>query len=328
MRVIFAGTPELAKTVLANLLTYGIKVCLVLTKEDSIANRGKKLTPSPVKLLALEHSIEVMQIKTFKNNDEAFIKLRSINADLMIVAAYGLILPQSVLDIPKFGCINIHVSLLPHLRGAAPIARAVLGGDTVTGVTIMQMDKGMDTGNILLQQSIDIDVKETAKSLHDKLAILGANAIIEYLKNKDNITPIAQNVIGVSYANKIEKHEGLINWSDSPIIIERKIRGFNPFPICFSYLQDVLIKIWQAHIITLNDAINNNLINYSVDQIKELASGTIIAINKEALIVKCNNGDYLLAITEVQLANRNRQNIAQFMNNKQYELQQFTNQPF
>ena len=180
MKIIFAGTPEISRAILKHLLDNRFSIELVLTKPDKAANRGKKLTQSAVKELALEQNIEVLQPISFKNNPEMLNKLRDLQPDIMVVVAYGLILPQEVLDIPRLGCVNIHVSLLPRHRGAAPIQRAILAGDEITGVTIMQMNSGLDTGAILTQQQVAIAAGDTSLSLHDKLATLGGEMIVDY----------------------------------------------------------------------------------------------------------------------------------------------------
>lgn len=339
MKIIFAGTPELAKTILAAILAEGFSVSLVLTKVDSVANRGKKVTYSPVKVLALANNIEVLQIGSFKNNKGAIDILKKLAPDIIIVAAYGLILPCEVLSIPKLGCVNVHVSLLPHLRGAAPIARSIVQGDAYTGVTIMQMDAGLDTGDILLQQKVAIADKETSGSLHDKLAVLGAKLLINYLHNYKNISPIPQlasNAIatntnnvsdlisgnserGISYAAKIEKKEALINWHEDAIIIDRKIRAFNPMPGCFSYLDGKLVKIWKADIVTLFDSVDNiqctdtSIIPSSNNYSLEKTSGTIIKADPSGILVKCG-GVLGLRITLLQLESRNKQTASQFIN--------------
>ncbi|MDD3266090.1 MAG: methionyl-tRNA formyltransferase [Burkholderiales bacterium] len=301
LKIIFAGTPEIAKVVLENIINNDIDVSLVLTQPDRPAGRGMKLTPSAVKELALQNGIEVFQPISFRKDPDAIEKIRDINADIMVVVAYGLILPKELLSIPKLGCVNIHVSLLPRWRGAAPIQRAVLEGDDATGIAIMQMDEGLDTGDILLLERVFLDKKETSGSLHDKLAKIGADKIVEFLINYDKYTPQKQSEVGVSYAHKLDKEEARINWSESAELIERKIRGYNPFPGAFSFLGGVLHKIWSAEVIN----------NKNHGQL----SGTIIKANDKELHIACGDNS-ALAILEIQEAGSKRKNIAQYLQGK------------
>ncbi|MCC2625678.1 MAG: hypothetical protein K0R14_1551 [Burkholderiales bacterium] len=295
LKIIFAGTPEISKIVLDRLITSGFNIKLALTQMDRPAGRGKKLTQSPVKQLALEHNIEVFQPQSFKNNPEAIDKIRVLESDIVVVVAYGLILPKAFLDIPKLGCVNIHVSLLPHLRGAAPINRAIIEGADKSGVTIMQMDRGLDTGAILLQQAIPIEPRETAGSLHNKLAKLGADMIIDYLNNYKQINPIPQDDTKATYAHKISKAEAQINFNEDAYIIERKIRGFNPHPGSFTFLDNERLLVWEAHV---------------VNQSSNLPVGTIIDCLNDGILVAC--GNLIIKITELQLAGRKRQNAREF----------------
>jgi methionyl-tRNA formyltransferase len=214
----------------------------------------------------------------------------------MVVVAYGLILPEEILNIPKLGCVNIHVSLLPHLRGAAPIQRAIIGGDSKSGVSIMQMDSNLDTGAILLQQTINVEPRETAGSLHDKLAHLGADMIVQYLTNHHNIKPIAQDNSLATYAHKIDKAEALINFNEDASTIERKIRGFNPTPGCFTFLDNQRLLIWNAN---------------TIEQKSNLMPGTIIGHLHDSILIAAGNQS-VLAVSELQLAGRKRQNAKQF----------------
>lgn len=296
LKIIFAGTPEIAKITLDNLLLHGFNPALVLTQPDKPAGRGKQLSMSPVKQMALEHNIEVFQPQTFK--DQANLnKIRELQPDLMVVIAYGIILPQALLDIPKLGCINIHVSLLPHLRGAAPIQRAILNGDQTSGVTIMQMDAGLDTGAILLQRRINIEAKETSGSLHDKLANLGAEMLIEYLHNYKQLRPHPQDNNLATYASKINKAEALIDFTESATIIARKIRGFNPVPGCFTFLEHNRLIIWAAEV---------------MPHTTTKPPGSIIESTKDKLWIACGNNS-VLQVTELQLAGRKRQTAQHFI---------------
>jgi methionyl-tRNA formyltransferase len=243
MRLIFAGTPAFAATALAALVAARHDIVLVLTQPDRPSGRGLRLEASAVKKYAQKQGISIEQPLTLKAAD-VHVLLANAKADAMIVAAYGLILPQQILAIPKLGCINIHASLLPRWRGAAPIQRAILAGDVTTGITIMQMDQGLDTGDILLQRAIPIGADETADELHDRLATLGAQMINEALNELP--APVSQDDARACYAAKISKAEATINWNEDATTIHRKIRAFNPFPGAVSVLGGERIKIWRA----------------------------------------------------------------------------------
>lgn len=302
LKIIFAGTPDISKGVLENILHHGFDISLVLTQPDRPSGRGLKLTASPVKQLALERGIEVFQPQSFKNNPDAIQKIRDLQPDIIVVVAYGLILPKELLEIPTIACVNIHVSLLPRWRGAAPIQRAVLAGDSETGVTIMHMDIGLDTGDILLTETIQLDKKETSATLHDKLATIGAIKIIDYLNNPKAFLPVKQSEIGVTYAHKLDKEEASIDWNESAELIERKIRGYNPFPGAFSFLdENVLHKIWSA------DAI--------VSKSHSATCGEILVADKGKLLIACGNGS-VLQIHELQEAGSKRKTALQYLQNK------------
>lgn len=301
LKIVFAGTPEIAKTVLANILAHDFAVELVLTQPDRPAGRGMKLTPSPVKQLALEHGIEVFQPVSFKKDPAALEKIRELQPDIVVVVAYGLIVPQEFLDIPRLGCVNIHVSLLPRHRGAAPIQRAILAGDSETGVTIMQMDAGLDTGDMLLVEKVAITADETSASLHDKLAQVGANKIVEFLANPTSFPALKQSDLGVTYAQKLEKDEARIDWQEDAMTIERKIRGFNPFPGAFSLLDGQLHKFWQATVIK--------------GKPHSQPVGSIVNVTKDSLDIACGNGT-ILAVHEIQEAGSKRKPVAQYLQNK------------
>jgi methionyl-tRNA formyltransferase len=260
MKVIFAGTPEFAAVALQALLDMGCEIPLVLTQPDRPAGRGLKLQASAVKQLALKHGISVTQPLSLRLDgkypeDAAAAKklIEDAKADFMVVAAYGLILPQWTLEAPKHGCLNIHASLLPRWRGAAPIHRAIEAGDAKTGVTIMQMDTGLDTGAMLLKQSLSITHKgvnaDTTQSLHHKLAALGGGLIQQALQSYATLTPGPQPIDGVTYAAKISKQESAIDWSQDAVVIERKIRAFNPAPGCTTELNGETVKVWRAEVV-------------------------------------------------------------------------------
>ncbi len=292
MRLIFAGTPEFAAQALQAIIAAGHDVPLVLTQPDRPAGRGMSLQPSPVKKLALEHGIEVFQPLSLKDA-EAQAMIAAIQAEVMVVAAYGLILPQVVLDMPRLGCINIHASLLPRWRGAAPIQRALLAGDAETGVCIMQMEAGLDTGPVLLRGAFPIAPTETTATLHDRLAELGASLAVEAL-GKLPLLATAQPVDGVTYAHKIEKAEALIDWSKSAAELDRHIRAFNPFPGAQALLRGQTVKLWQAAPVPGQGEI-----------------GQILQVDRQAIVVACGSG--ALAISELQKAGGKRLPVQQFL---------------
>ena len=260
MKVVFAGTPEFAQVALERLLAAGFEVPLVLTQPDRPAGRGMKLQASPVKQTALAHNIPVAQPLSLRldgkyPDDAAAAReaLLAVQPDVMVVAAYGLILPQWVLDLPRLGCLNIHASLLPRWRGAAPIHRAIEAGDAETGITIMQMDEGLDTGDMLLVERLPIAPEDTTATLHDKLAALGGRLIVEALELAacGGLQPVRQPEQGVSYAHKIEKAEALVDWSLPADQIGRRVRAFNPFPAALTHARtpegkSEPVKIWGA----------------------------------------------------------------------------------
>lgn len=298
LRVIFAGTPDFAAAALTALIKSEHEIVAVYTQPDRPAGRGRKLHASPVKNVALENDIPVLQPETLKEN-KTQDELRSLNADVMIVAAYGLILPQVVLDTPRLGCLNIHASLLPRWRGAAPIQRAIAAGDKESGITIMQMNAGLDTGDILHLFSCPITNNDSGGDLHDRLAKMGADAILETLKNlvSDKLKPTVQDDSLATYAHKLDKKEALINWQNSASEIERLIRAFNPWPVAFTYLHDKPLRIWQAQV--LNES-------------SDLKAGTIINCEKKGIDISCGEGT--LRLLKLQPSGSKVMNVAAFMN--------------
>jgi methionyl-tRNA formyltransferase len=292
MRVIFAGTPEFAAAALRGILAAGHAVPLVLTQPDRPAGRGMSLQPSPVKRLALEHRIEVFQPPTLKESaTQAGIAAHA--ADVMVVAAYGLILPQPVLDMPRFGCLNIHASLLPRWRGAAPIQRALLAGDAETGVCIMQMEAGLDTGPVLLRGTMAIDAGDNAGILHDRLAGLGAQLIVEAL-GRLPLPAEPQPAAGITYAHKIEKAEALIDWARDARELDRHIRAFNPFPGAQAQFAGQVVKIWRA-----------------VPVVGSGEKGRILSVDRNSIVVACGSG--ALAVSELQKAGGKRLAVREFI---------------
>lgn len=246
-KIIFAGTPEFALPTLQALLNSEHDVCMVYTQPDRPAGRGQKLTSSPVKQLAECYQLPVRQPQTLKDS-QAQQALAELNADLMVVVAYGLLLPNVVLTAPRLGCLNVHASILPRWRGAAPIQRAILAGDHMTGISIMQMDEGLDTGAVWRIAECPIATTDTSKTLHDKLSQIGAQSLVDTLEDMQQGAshPIPQNDAESTYATKISKAEAAINWQQSASQIHRQIRAFTPWPICFSQLATETIRIWQA----------------------------------------------------------------------------------
>jgi len=285
VRIVFAGTPDFAATALKALLAAGHNVVGVYSQPDRPAGRGRKLMPSPVKQVALDAGLPVFQPDSLKP-DDAQQELAALNPDVMIVAAYGLILPKAVLDIPTHGCLNIHASLLPRWRGAAPIQRAIAAGDGETGITIMQMDVGLDTGDMLLKTSTPIRPDDTGGRLHDRLAEMGGSAIVEALTSlsKGELTGEAQNDDEANYAHKLSKEEGHIDWTRSAPEIERLIRAFNPWPGTFTDLGDQRIRIHQAEALAQNS---------------DKAPGTVLRREREGIDIACGTGS--LRVTSVQL---------------------------
>ena len=305
MRVVFAGTPEFARQALERLHAAGFTVPLVLTQPDRPAGRGMKLQASPVKQFAQAHGIAVAQPRSLRLDGKypedaaaAQQALAAAQADAMVVAAYGLILPQWVLDTPRLGCLNIHASLLPRWRGAAPIHRAIEAGDAETGVTIMQMDAGLDTGDMLLIERLPIVPQDTTGSLHDKLAALGARMVVEALELAacGGLRPVPQPQEGVTYAHKIEKAEALVDWTQPAEVIARRIRAFDPFPGATSELRGETIKLWRCEPMQAAPA---------------AAPGTVVAAGDEGVTVACGQG--ALRLTELQRAGGKRLQAGQFL---------------
>ena len=280
MKIIFAGTPQFAAYALEALITEGHEIVLVLTQPDRPAGRGMKLNASAVKLLAQQHNLTLLQPQTLKD-PEIHKQLNKICADIAVVAAYGHILPTSILNNPRLGCINIHASLLPRWRGAAPIQRAILSGDQETGITIMQMDQGLDTGDILLKKSIPILHNDNTKILYDKLAILGAECVVETLNLLKNqkIVAIPQNEQEACYAPKLKKEEAKINWKLSAKEISNSIRAFNPHPGAHSMIDGFSLKIFQARP-------TKSIMGFPGEILSTGQEGIVVACGKDALMLE------------------------------------------
>ncbi len=298
LRIIFAGTPDFSVAPLQALINAGHEVIAVYTQPDRPAGRGRTLKPGPVKQVALDNNIAVYQPLNFKL-EEDLQQLEALQADVMVVVAYGLILPQRVLDAPKHGCLNIHASLLPRWRGAAPIQRAIQAGDSRTGVTIMQMEAGLDTGPMLHIESIDIAADETGGQLHDRLAPLGAEALLTTLEKLQagELQPEKQNDELACYAHKLDKKEAEIDWQQETLTIERMIRAFNPWPVAFSNVDGKPYRIWQAQV---------------VEGSPSQAPGTVEQASAEGIDIATGNG--LLRITMLQPPGKRVMAVKDFLN--------------
>jgi len=274
-RIIFAGTPEFAVASLKALVTAGIIPCAVLTQPDRPAGRGKSLTASPVKKFAQEHGITVMQPLSLRD-ESAVSELRALQPDIMIVAAYGLILPQEVLDIPQAGCLNVHASLLPRWRGAAPIQAAILAGDKQSGICLMSMEAGLDTGAVYLREELSIGERDTAGELHDRLAAAGARLLAENLDAIVNgeLVAVAQEEALASYAPKIKTADAVVTWSRPAEELDRIVRAYNPVPGAWFMLGDERIKCWKAQPCESSDA----------------PAGTVVAADAEGIVIACGDG--------------------------------------
>ncbi|AKX59512.1 methionyl-tRNA formyltransferase [Thiopseudomonas alkaliphila] len=303
LRIVFAGTPEFAASHLQAILQQGVhEVIGVYSQPDRPAGRGQKLVASPVKQLALAHNIPVFQPLTLRDA-AAQAELAELKPDLMVVVAYGLILPQAVLDMPRLGCINSHASLLPRWRGAAPIQRAIEAGDDVTGVTVMQMEAGLDTGPMLHKVSTAITAQDTGGSLHDRLAELGSAAVLEVLQQlaEGIMQAEKQDDSLANYAHKLSKAEAKLNWQQSAIKLDQQIRAFNPWPVSHSQLNGQVIKVHAAEPVLENNT--------------SAAPGTILAAEREGLVVACGEG--ALRLTRIQLPNARAMSVADVLNSKQ-----------
>jgi methionyl-tRNA formyltransferase len=298
LNVIFAGTPDFAATALQALLTTEHRVVAVYTQPDRPAGRGRKVQYSPVKQLAVEHELNLFQPKTLKE-EEAQQILKQHQADLMVVVAYGLLLPQAVLDIPRLGCINIHASLLPRWRGAAPIQRAILAGDDESGVTIMQMEAGLDTGPMLSIRKTPIDPAETGGSLHDRLAELGSEALIEVLPGlrDGTVKAVSQDDSLANYASKLDKQEARIDWSQSALQIDRQVRAFNPWPVAHCLYGDQVMRVWNSELVSGEGS---------------STPGEVVATGKTGFDVA--TGDGVLRITQLQMPGKRAMSAGEFLN--------------
>ena len=297
LRIVFAGTPDFSVPPLKALLDSPHEVVAVYTQPDRPAGRGRKLTPSPVKVVAQEHDIPVRQPKTLRD-PEAIAELRALQPDLMVVVAYGLLLPPEVLEIPRLGCINIHASILPRWRGAAPIQRAIQAGDRESGVSIMRMEEGLDTGPVYRVKRTPIGDEDTGGTLHDRLSRLGAEALMEALPGIADGTaqPVAQNDEEATYAAKLDKKEAAIDWRQPAWKIERQVRAFNPWPVAHTRYENANLRIWDAH---------------AIDGLAA-EPGTVMSATREGVDVATGEG--LLRITRLQMPGKRAMEAADFIN--------------
>lgn len=298
LKIIYAGTPEFAVPALESLLHNEHQVVAVYTQPDRPAGRGRKLQQSPVKTCALAAGLPVMQPQDFKSSQD-LCDLQQLDADLMVVAAYGLLLPPAVLDAPHLGCINIHASLLPRWRGASPIQQAILAGDEVSGVCLMKMERGLDTGDVILRRSLSIDPTWNAAQLHDVLAPLGAELLLESLGDIESALrhAEAQENSAATYAPRLSKQQAEVDWSKPAEVLLREIRAYNPWPVSFSFLKQDSMRLWTARACS----------DYDTEQ-----PGRVVAHDREGVYVSC--GDAVLQVTELQFAGRNRCSAAQALN--------------
>ena len=297
MKIVYMGTPDFAVGPLESIIEAGHEVILVVTQPDREKGRGKEVVFSPVKECAVAHNIPVFQPEKIKKAEEVEF-LKQYEADVFVVAAFGQILSKEILDMPRLGCVNIHASLLPKYRGAAPIQWAVIDGEEKTGVTIMRMDEGLDTGDILLQEEIILDAKETGESLFNRLAVLGSDTIVKALElmEKGELTPVPQDHDMSTYAKMLNKKMGVIDFNNSAVVIERLVRGLNSWPSAYTYINGKTLKIWEAEVIA--DALEGQ-------------NGQVVKVSKDSFWVKCAEG--MLEIMSLQLEGKKRMNAGEFM---------------
>ncbi len=297
MKTVFMGTPDFAAAILETLYDSHNSVCLAITQPDRAKDRGKKVRSTPVKEFAQSHGIEVFQPEKIRNDEETKEKLRQISPDVIVVAAYGQILPEEILARPKFGCVNVHASLLPKLRGASPIQQAIVRGEKKTGITIMQMDSGLDTGDILTQEEIQIG-DLNSQQLHDRLASIGGSLLLKTLDmlEKGNLTPLPQNKDEATYAGLISKKDGKIDFKKSPEEIERLIRGFDPWPGAFCSMGGATVKFWKAE---------------ASDEETDAEDGTVIGADENGIKICC--GGRILIVKEIQAPGKKRMKAADYL---------------
>lgn len=309
MKIVYMGTPDFAVPSLEALCGAGHEVTYVVTQPDAVRDRGKKVKFSPVKEKALDLGLEVLQPEKVRGNSEFMEKIRAAEPDVIAVAAYGQILPKELLDIPRLGCINVHGSLLPRFRGAAPIQRAIIAGDEETGITIMYMEEGLDTGDMLAKASTAID-RKTAQQLHDELAVMGAELLVDTLPKLGSIRGEKQDDSLHTYAPMISKQEGHVDFSRSPEEIERIVRAFDPWPGTYCYYGDRMMKIHQAQVADTDE--------YSPETLKNSEPGLVLAASAEGLDVAAGGG--VLRITMIQMPGKRRVEIKEYLKGNSIEI--------
>lgn len=311
MKVIFMGTPDFSVGTLEALVEAGHEVVLAVTQPDKPKGRGKEMQYTPVKACAMKYNIPVYQPVKVRES-KCVEKLREYDADIMVVVAFGQILPKEILEMTRYGAVNVHASLLPKYRGAAPIQWSIIDGETVTGVTTMQMNEGLDTGDMLLKVEIPIEERETGGSLHDKLAEAGAKLCVETLKALEagNIVPIPQGESTTAYAKMLDKQLGNIDWSKSAVSIERLIRGLTPWPSAYTTWQDKVMKIWDARAFSRNSEQGKSEdVAFQTNQ--DAVPGTIVKVEKDAFYVQ--TGDGVLQVCELQIPGKKRMDAGAFL---------------
>ena len=304
MKVVFMGTPDFAVPVLAEILKAGHEVGYVVTQPDKAKNRGKKVQFTPVKELATAHGIKVLQPEKIKQDGEVLQTLKDYAPDIIVVVAYGQIIQKEILDLPKYGCVNVHASLLPKLRGASPIQHAILQGETETGVTIMQMDVGLDTGDMISKASLVIG-NRNCQQLHDDLAQLGAKLLVDTLPSIEagEVSPEKQDDSLSSYAGMISKQDGKIDFQKSPVEIQRQIRAFDPWPGAFCSYGDVVMKVWNAE---------------PFGKTSSEGPGTVICVSDSGIDVACGDGQ-VLRVTEIQMPGKKRVAVKDYLRGNKIE---------
>ena len=307
MKIVFMGTPDFAVGTLEALIEAGHEVVLAVTQPDKPKGRGKEMQYTPVKECALKHDIPVFQPRRVRE-EECIEELRKYNADIMVVVAFGQILPKEILEMCTYGCVNVHASLLPKYRGSAPIQWAIIDGEEVTGVTTMQMDEGLDTGDMLLKTEVTIEPKETGGSLFDKLADAGAKLCVETLEALQNktVTPIPQGETTTAYAKMLDKQLGNIDWNKTAVQIERLIRGLTPWPSAYTNWNDKVMKIWDAEVSAIDI------------ETEDAKPGTIVKVEKDAFYVQTGEG--LLKVCELQIPGKKRMDAGAFLRGYQVKV--------
>ena len=307
MKIVFMGTPDFAVGTLEALIEAGHEVVLAVTQPDKPKGRGKEMQFTPVKECALKHDIPVFQPRRVRE-EECIEELRKYNADIMVVVAFGQILPKEILEMCTYGCVNVHASLLPKYRGSAPIQWAIIDGEEVTGVTTMQMDEGLDTGDMLLKTEVTIEPKETGGSLFDKLADAGAKLCVETLEALQNktVTPIPQGETTTAYAKMLDKQLGNIDWNKTAVQIERLIRGLTPWPSAYTNWNDKVMKIWDAEVSAIDI------------ETEDAKAGTIVKVEKDAFYVQTGEG--LLKVCELQIPGKKRMEAGAFLRGYQVKV--------